>query len=65
MCQSLLAIKALGFQPTIAQHLRHLGIFLSIFAENKFPLVVVIFVLSTSPIFATLYFTPVSDRPMG
>ncbi len=55
MCQSLLAIEALSFKTTVTQHFNHLGILLSVLAEHKFTFVVVVFILSTSPVFATLY----------
>ena len=54
MRQSLHSIKALSFYPTTPKHLNHLRVFLTIFSENEFTLVIVVFVLSTSPIFASL-----------
>ncbi len=54
MSKSLLPIKALRLQPSILQHLRHLGVFLAILPESKLTLVVVVFVLSSAMIFASL-----------
>jgi hypothetical protein len=64
MCQSLLTIEALGFKSAIAQHLCHLGVLLSIFAEDKFTLVIVILIFPTSPILSSLDSTQVIDQLM-
>lgn len=56
MCQSLLAVEALSFKTTITKHFCYLGILLSVLAEHKLTLVIIVFVLSTSPVLATLEF---------
>jgi hypothetical protein len=52
--QSLLAIEAKGFESTVTQHLENLGVFLTFFLEGEFTLLIVVFVLSSTPIFTTL-----------
>lgn len=54
MRQSLFTVETLGLKPPITKHLGDLGVFLSVFTEDKFSLVVVVFILSTSPILSTL-----------
>ena len=54
MCQPLLTVEAHCLETAVSQHLRHLGIFLTIFAEDELALVVVVLVLSTSPVLSTL-----------
>ena len=54
MCQSLLAVEALSLKTAIAQHLRHLRILLPVLTEDQFALVIVVLVLSTSPVLSTL-----------
>lgn len=54
MCEPLLAVEALCLQPPVAQHLRHLRVLLPVLAEDQLALVIVVLVLSTSPILATL-----------
>lgn len=61
MSQALLAIEALCLKTAIAQHLNDLCVFLSIFPEDELALVAFVLVLSTSPIFATLCRTDMSD----
>jgi len=55
MGQSFFSIEALGFQSAVSQHLCHLRILLSILSEDEFSLVIVVLVLSTSPILSSLY----------
>lgn len=62
MCQPLLAIEALCLKATVPQHFYYLGVFLSVLAEHKLALVVVVFILSTSPVLATLYIPAVRMR---
>jgi hypothetical protein len=54
VCQSLLAVKAEGLQAPVAQHLQHLGVLLPFFLERQLALLVVVFVLSSTPIFTSL-----------
>jgi len=54
MREPLLAIKAQCLEPPVTEHLHHLGILLAVFLEDQLSLVVVVFILSTSPILATL-----------
>ena len=54
MGETLLAVEAHGLQTAIAQHLGDLRVLLTIFTENKLALVVVVLVLSTSPVLTTL-----------
>jgi hypothetical protein len=54
VCQSLLSIKALGLQASVSQHLCHLCILLSVFSKHQLSLVVIVLVLSTSPILSSL-----------
>ena len=52
--QSLLAVEAQSLQASISQHLRYLRVLLPILTEHQLALVVVVFVLSTSPVLAAL-----------
>jgi hypothetical protein len=54
MRQSLLTVEAECFETTVPKHFGYLGVFLAIFTEDEFTLVVVVLVLSSSPVFATL-----------
>ena len=54
MRQPLLAVEAHRFKTTVSEHLDHLSVLLSILTENQLALVVVVLVLSTSPVFTTL-----------
>ena len=54
MRKSLLAIETHGLQTSVTQHLRHLCVLLTILAENKLTLVVIVLVLSPPPILSTL-----------
>jgi len=53
--QPLFSIEALGFKTTISKHFYDLGIFLTVFSENKLSLVVIVLVFSTSPVFSALF----------
>ncbi len=55
MRQPLLSIEALRLKPPITKHFRDLGVFLTALTEDKFSLVVIVLVLSTSPILSSLY----------
>jgi len=52
----LLAIETLGFNTAVSQHLRDLGVLLAVFPEHQLSLVVVVLVLSSSAILASLSF---------
>lgn len=54
MRQPLLTVEAHCLETTVSQHLRHLRVFLTVFTENQFALVVIVLVLSTSPVLASL-----------
>ena len=54
MRQPLLAVEAHRLEAAISKHLRHLSVLLSVLTENELALVVIVLVLSTSPIFTTL-----------
>jgi hypothetical protein len=54
--QALLAIKTLSLEASVAQHFHDLGVFLAILLEYEFALLVVVFVLSTTPVLTTLFF---------
>jgi len=53
--QPLLSIEALGFKTTISEHFYDLGIFLTVFSEDKLSLIVIVLVFPTSPIFSSLF----------
>ena len=55
MRQPLLAVEAHRFKTAISKHLGHLSVLLSVLAENQLALVVVVLVLSSSPVFTTLW----------
>lgn len=54
MRQTLLTVEAHSLQTAVAQHLDDLGVLLPILTEDQFALVVVVLVLSTSPVLTTL-----------
>lgn len=54
MGQSLFTVEALRLKPSITKHLRYLCVFLPVFPEDQLTLVIVVLVLSTSPVFASL-----------
>ena len=54
MGQPLLSVEAHGLETAVTQHLCYLCILLAIFTEDKLTLVVVVLVLSTSPVLTTL-----------
>lgn len=62
MRQSLLTIEAECLKPTVSKHFGYLGIFLTVFLEYEFALIVVVLVLSTSPVFTSL---DVLGKPNG
>ena len=55
MCQSLLAVETLCVQPAVAQHLEDLSVFLAFLLEGQLSLLVVVFVLASTPILTTLF----------
>ena len=55
MRQTLLAVEALSFKTAVSQHLDDLGVLLSVLTENELALVVIVLVLSTSPVLTTLF----------
>jgi hypothetical protein len=54
MCKTFFTIKALRLESAIPQHLHHLSVFLPVLTEDELPLVVVVFILSTTTILTTL-----------
>lgn len=54
MRETLLAVEALSLETTVSEHFGDLSVLLAVFTEDELALVVVILVLSTSPIFTTL-----------
>jgi hypothetical protein len=54
MRQPFLTIETLCFEAPIPEHLRHLSVFLSILFEHQLALIIVVLVLSPSPIFSSL-----------
>ena len=58
VCQSPLTIEAHRFQSAVSKHLGNLSVLLSVFPENKFALVILVLVLSSSAIFTTLINCP-------
>lgn len=55
MRQPFLAVETLSFKTPITKHLSDLSVFLPIFTEDKFSLVVIVLILSTSPILSSLF----------
>lgn len=54
MSQSLLAVETEGLETAVAEHLQHLGVFLTLFFECELALFIVVFVLAATPVFAAL-----------
>jgi hypothetical protein len=54
VCEALLAVKTLCLEAAISEHLGDLCILLAVLAKDELTLVVVVFVLATSPVFAAL-----------
>jgi hypothetical protein len=54
MGEALLAVEAERFEAAVAEHLEDLGIFLAFFFEGQLALLVVVFVLATTPVFTSL-----------
>jgi hypothetical protein len=54
MRQSLLTVEAQSLQAPVSQHLDHLRILLAILTEYQLTFVVIILVLSTSPVLTAL-----------
>jgi hypothetical protein len=54
MCEAAGAVEALGFETAVSEHLDDLGVFLAFFFEDKLALFVVVFVLTTTSVLATL-----------
>lgn len=54
MCETLLAVEALSLKTTVSEHFGDLCVLLAVFTEDELALVIVVLVLSTSPIFTTL-----------
>ena len=52
--KTLLAIEALRLETAVTKHLDDLGILLAVFTEDELALVIVVLVLSTSPVLSTL-----------
>ena len=61
MRQTLLTVEALSFKTAVSQHLDDLSVLLSVLTENQFALVVVVLILSTPPVLATLHKRRQSD----
>ena len=54
------AVEALGFQAAVSEHLYYLGVFLALLFEDEFALFIVVFVLSPTSVFTSLWFDVVS-----
>jgi siroheme synthase (precorrin-2 oxidase/ferrochelatase) len=54
MRQSLLAIEAHRLNASVSEHLDDLRIFLAVFTKDELTLVVLVLVLSSSPVLSTL-----------
>ena len=54
MRQPLLAVEAHGLSTAVSEHLRDLSVLLPVLTENELALVVIVLVLSTSPVLTTL-----------
>lgn len=54
MGEAARAVEALRFQTAVAQHLDDLGVFLPFLLEHELALLVVVFVLATTPVLTTL-----------
>ena len=50
MTEPLDSVKTHGLQPTIAEHLGHLGVFLPVLLEDQLPLVSEVLVLPSPPV---------------
>ena len=55
VCQPLLSVKTLCLQTAVTKHLCDLSVLLPILAEHEFPLVVVVLVLASPPVLASLH----------
>ena len=55
MCQTLLAVEAQRFQSAITKHLDNLRVLLAVLTEDELSFVIVVLVLSTSPVLSSLY----------
>lgn len=56
MCEAAGAIEALGLESAVAEHLDDLSIFLALLFEDEFALLVVVLVLTTASVLATLFY---------
>ena len=54
MGEPLLTIEAQSFQSAISKHFGDLSVLLSVFSEDEFTLVILVFVLASSPVFTAL-----------
>jgi hypothetical protein len=54
MCKTARAIEALGFQASVSEHLDDLGVFLALLLEDELALLVVVLVLTPTPVLTTL-----------
>ena len=54
MRQSLLTVEAECLKTTVSEHFGDLSVFLTILSEDELALVIIVLVLSSSPVFATL-----------
>jgi hypothetical protein len=57
MGQSCGTVKALGLETSVSEHLDYLGILLAFLLEDELALLVVVLVLSSSPVFTALWYT--------
>ena len=65
MRQPLLAIEALRLYSAVTEHFGNLCVLLAVLAEDEFALVVVVLVLSTSPVLASLESRTCKSRLRG
>jgi hypothetical protein len=54
MCEAARAVETLGFETTVSEHLDDLGVFLALLLEDKLALLVVVLVLTPTPVLTTL-----------
>jgi hypothetical protein len=54
MCEAARAVEALGLETAVSEHLDDLGVFLALLLEDELPLLVVVLVLTPTPVLTTL-----------
>ena len=54
VCETLAAVKAQGFETTVAQHLDNLGVLLAVLLEGQLTTLIVVLLCSSSAVLAAL-----------